>query len=72
MISQKLTCGILKQYEEFFTRKRNFKFTIDTIQRDLLLEAKQKGYGDRQIAHMLRCLESQVYTKREELKSIEF
>ena len=32
-----------------------------------MLEAKQKGYGDRQIAHMLGCLESQVYTKREEL-----
>ena len=33
-----------------------------------MLEAKQKGYGDRQIAHMLDCLESEVYTKREELK----
>jgi carbamoyl-phosphate synthase large subunit len=33
----------------------------------LLLEAKQKGYGDRQIAHMLNCLESKVYKKREEL-----
>src|SRR5690606_277693 len=42
-------------------------YTIETIQRDLLLEAKQKGYGDRQIAHMLKCLESQVYKKREAL-----
>ncbi len=68
MISQKLTCGILKQYEELFLlRKEISTFTIDTIQRDLLLEAKQKGYGDRQIAHMLSCLESQVYNKREEL-----
>ena len=32
------------------------------------MEAKQKGYGDRQIAHMLRCLESEVYKKRDELK----
>jgi carbamoyl-phosphate synthase large subunit len=32
-----------------------------------LLEAKQKGYGDRQIAHMLGCLESEVYKKRDEL-----
>jgi carbamoyl-phosphate synthase large subunit len=31
-----------------------------------LLEAKQKGYGDRQIAHMLSCLESQVYNKRKD------
>ncbi|HSP83732.1 MAG TPA: carbamoyl-phosphate synthase large subunit, partial [Gillisia sp.] len=34
---------------------------------DLLLEAKQKGFADRQIAHMLKCLESQVYNKRDEL-----
>ena len=31
------------------------------------LEAKQKGFADRQIAFMLNCLESQVYKKREEL-----
>ena len=31
------------------------------------MEAKQKGYGDRQIAHILKCLESEVYSKREEL-----
>ena len=44
----------LKQYEELFLLEKEIStFTIDTIQRDLLLEAKQKGYGDRQIAHML-------------------
>ena len=32
----------------------------------MLLEAKQKGYGDRQIAHMLGCLESQVHKLRDE------
>ncbi|MFI1743722.1 carbamoyl-phosphate synthase large subunit [Thalassobellus sediminis] len=58
----------LKQYEELhFLRNEISTFTIDTIEKDLLLEAKQKGYGDRQIAHMLGCLESQVYSKREEL-----
>ncbi|WP_396603366.1 carbamoyl-phosphate synthase large subunit [Algibacter sp. R77976] len=58
----------LKQYEELhFLRQQISTFNIDTIQKDLLLEAKQKGYGDRQIAHMLNCLESQVYSKREEL-----
>ncbi len=58
----------LKQYEElYFLQKEISTFKIDTIERDLLLEAKQKGYGDRQIAHMLGCLESEVYTKREEL-----
>jgi carbamoyl-phosphate synthase large subunit len=29
-------------------------------------EAKQKGYADRQIAHLLRCLESDVFKKRYE------
>jgi len=65
----KIDMWYLKQYEELFQLQKEISsYTIDTIQRDLLLEAKQKGYGDRQIAHMLRCLESEVYTKREELK----
>lgn len=65
----KIDVWYLKQYEELFQLQKEIStYKIDTIQRDLLLEAKQKGYGDRQIAHMLGCLESQVYTKREELK----
>ena len=65
----KIDMWYLKQYEELFQLQKEIStYTIDTIQRDLLLEAKQKGYGDRQIAHMLDCLESQVYNKREELK----
>jgi carbamoyl-phosphate synthase large subunit len=65
----KIDMWFLKQYEELYHLEKEIsKYTIDTIQRDLLLEAKQKGYGDRQIAHMLKCLESQVYKKREELK----
>ncbi|TXD47292.1 carbamoyl-phosphate synthase large subunit [Polaribacter sp. IC073] len=65
----KIDMWYLKQYEELFQIEKEIsKYKIDTIQRDLLLEAKQKGYGDRQIAHMLSCLESEVYTKREELK----
>ena len=64
----KIDMWFLKQYEELhFLRNEISTFTIDTIEKDLLLEAKQKGYGDRQIAHMLGCLESQVYNKREEL-----
>lgn len=64
----KIDMWYLKQYEELFLLEKEIStYKIDTIQRDLLLEAKQKGYGDRQIAHMLKCLESQVYSKREEL-----
>ncbi|SEQ52478.1 carbamoyl-phosphate synthase large subunit [Hyunsoonleella jejuensis] len=64
----KIDMWFLKQYEElYFLEKEISKYNIDSIDKELLLEAKQKGYGDRQIAHMLGCLESQVYNKREEL-----
>ena len=64
----KIDMWFLKQYEElYFLEKEISKYTIETIERELLLEAKQKGYGDRQIAHMLGCLESQVYNKRDEM-----
>ncbi|QXP67524.1 carbamoyl-phosphate synthase large subunit [Polaribacter sp. AHE13PA] len=65
----KIDMWYLKQYEELFQLQKEIStYKIGTLGRDLLLEAKQKGYGDRQIAHMLGCLESEVYTKREELK----
>ena len=64
----KIDMWFLKQYEELYHLEKEIStYNIDTIERDLLLEAKQKGYGDRQIAHMLGCLESQVYKKREEM-----
>ena len=64
----KIDMWYLKQYEELFQLQKEIgTYTIDTLNKELLLEAKQKGYGDRQIAHMLGCLESQVYKKREEL-----
>ena len=63
----KIDMWFLKQYEELYQLEKEIsKYTIDTIDRSLMLEAKQKGYGDRQIAHMLKCLESQVYKKRQE------
>lgn len=37
---------------------------LGNIPRSLLLEAKTKGFADRQIAHMLRCLESEVHQAR--------
>ena len=63
----KIDMWFLKQYEElYFLEKEISNYSIDTITEALLLEAKQKGYGDRQIAHMLDCFESQVYKKRKE------
>ncbi len=62
----KIDMWYLKQYEELFNLQKEISnFSIDTIEKPLLLEAKQKGYGDRQIAHMLGCLESEVYKKRD-------
>ena len=64
----KIDMWYLKQYEELFNLQKEISnFTIDSIEKPLLLEAKQKGYGDRQIAHMLGCLESEVYKKRDVL-----
>ena len=58
----------LHQIEELvFVEKEISKYTIDTIPYDLLKESKQKGYADRQIAHLLRCLESEVFNKRNEM-----
>jgi carbamoyl-phosphate synthase large subunit len=44
------------------------KHTISDIPKELLYEAKQKGYADRQLGHLLKCLESEVFHKRHELK----
>jgi carbamoyl-phosphate synthase large subunit len=64
----KIDMWYLRQYEELFNLQKEIsKFSIETIEKPLLLEAKQKGYGDRQIAHMLGCLESEVYNKRDEM-----
>ena len=65
----KIDMWFLKQYEELDALEKEIsKYTIDSLTRDLLLEAKQKGFADRQIAHMLDCLESDVYRKREQLR----
>ncbi len=58
----------LSQIEELMEIDREIeRFTIDNIPKELLVKAKQKGYADRQIAHLLRCLESQVFNKRHDL-----
>ena len=55
----------LKQIEDLIkTERRMEKFHLGNIPKEVLFEAKQKGYADRQIAHLLRCLESEVHEKR--------
>ena len=64
----KIDIWFLKQYEELFKLECEIsKYSIETISSSIMLEAKQKGFADRQIAHMLNCLESQVYKKRDRL-----
>ncbi len=64
----KIDMWFLKQYEELhFLEKEISKYTVDSLPRELLLEAKQKGFADRQIAHMLDCYESEVHNKRSAL-----
>jgi carbamoyl-phosphate synthase large subunit len=43
------------------------KHQLATIPAELLRKAKEKGYADRQIAHLLKCLESEVHKKRREM-----
>ena len=63
----KIDIWFLKQIEDLIKLERRIeKYSLDTMPKDLMFEAKQKGYADRQIAHLLRCLESQVYTRRKE------
>ena len=64
----KIDMWFLEQYEELnILEKEISKYDIKSIDNDLLLEAKQKGFADRQIAYMLGCLESAVYKKRDKL-----
>ena len=64
----KIDMWFLKQYQELYELEKEIsKYTIESLDKALLLEAKQKGFADRQIAHMLDCLESDVYNKRDQL-----
>ena len=61
----KIDIWFLKQIEDLIKLERRIeKFHLENIPKELMFEAKQKGYADRQVAHLLRCLESEVYTKR--------
>lgn len=64
----KIDVWFLRQIEDLVKLERKIeKFHLGNIPKEMLLEAKQKGYADRQVAHLLRCLESEIYSKRYEL-----
>jgi len=61
----KIDYWYLRQYEELLALENEISTNkLDSLSYELLLEAKQKGFADRQIAHMLGCLESEVKAKR--------
>jgi len=64
----KIDIWFLKQYEQLLALDREIStHKLESLSYELLLEAKQKGFADRQIAHMLGCWESEVHSKRQEL-----
>jgi carbamoyl-phosphate synthase large subunit len=55
----------LKQIEELIeVEKEISKYELHTIPAELMRKAKEKGYADRQIAHLLDCYESDVHNRR--------
>jgi carbamoyl-phosphate synthase large subunit len=64
----KIDKWFLNQIEDLVRVEKEIeKYSVHNIPKDLLEEAKHKGFADRQIAHTLRCLESEVYEKRNSL-----
>jgi carbamoyl-phosphate synthase large subunit len=58
----------LRQIEEMVQLEGKLqKFHLNDLPKELLLEAKKMGYADRQLAHLLRALESEVTLRRKEL-----
>ncbi len=64
----KIDPWFLRQIEELLELEKEIgQYTLDDLPKALMRTAKEKGYADRQIAHLLRCLESEVYNKRNEM-----
>jgi carbamoyl-phosphate synthase large subunit len=64
----KIDKWFLNQIEDLVRVEKEIeKCTLASIPKELMEEAKHKGFADRQIAHALRCLESEVYDLRNNL-----
>lgn len=64
----KIDKWFLEQIEELILLEKEIsKYDLDTIPESLLRSAKEKGYADRQVAHLLECMESEVFQKRKAL-----
>jgi len=64
----KIDLWFLKQIEDLVETQRALeKHSLSSLPFELLLDAKMKGFADRQIAHMTRSLESEIHSKRVEM-----
>jgi len=62
----KIDPWFLHQIEELIELEREIqKYDLDDLPPELLRTAKQKGYADRQLAHLLQVRESKVYDYRQ-------
>ena len=63
----KIDYWFLNQIEELVNLEKKIEsYNIKSLPTSLLLQAKMKGYADRQIAHLVNCLESEVYQNRQD------
>jgi len=64
----KIDKWFLEQIWELIELEKEIEqYELDTIPATLMRTAKEKGYADRQIAHLLGCLESEVHARRREM-----
>lgn len=62
----KIDSWFLHQIEELIELEREIQqYDLDDIPPELLRTAKQKGYADRQLAHLLQVKESKIYQYRQ-------
>lgn len=58
----------LNQIEDLVEVEKEIEqYDVSTIPAPLMRKAKEKGYADRQIAHLLDCYESDVHKRRKEM-----
>ena len=64
----KIDKWFLQQIEEMIQLENEIeKHNLESLPESLLRTAKEKGYADRQIAHLIKCLESEVFNKRHDM-----
>src|SRR5690606_9210853 len=64
----KIDRWFLKQIEELVELEKTIsQYSLDNIPAHVMRQAKERGYADRQIAHVLDCLESEVHAKRKSM-----